>query len=242
MVRTRRRLISAFTLIELLVVIAIIAVLIALLLPAVQSAREAARRAACTNNLKQMGLAALNFEQTNSQLPPGYGPVPTLGGAGRANPKVLILQFLENSNTYNAFNLQWNLNIYEVTGANYTATGQVINSYVCPSDANTSKVGTAPAQAGYSSYMASTGGTAAQLQFNGIGVNAGDQESNSQFLGIFNVMLDANGNVTSKVTMASIVDGTSNTGLFAETKMSRYANVVYPAIYQGGIPYSPDVV
>jgi prepilin-type N-terminal cleavage/methylation domain-containing protein len=62
----------AFTLIELLVVIAIIAVLIALLLPAVQSAREAARRAACLNNLKQIGLAMLNFESSRQVLPPTW--------------------------------------------------------------------------------------------------------------------------------------------------------------------------
>jgi prepilin-type N-terminal cleavage/methylation domain-containing protein/prepilin-type processing-associated H-X9-DG protein len=231
----------AFTLIELLVVIAIIAVLIALLLPAVQSAREAARRAQCTNNLKQMALAALNFESSQSQLPPGFGPYPyASGGYGRANPKVLILQFLEGGNTFNAFNLAWDLNVYQAVGTNWTAMDQVVNSYVCPSDGNTAKLGTAPALAGYSSYVCSTGGTASP--FYG-GTTFAPEETNSTFLGIFNVQLNETApkpttfpttssnpywQVTSKVTMASIVDGTSNTGMFAETTMSPYPNQNYP--------------
>src|SRR5690606_38709681 len=61
-----------FTLVELLVVIAIIGVLVALLLPAVQAAREAARRAQCNSQMKQYGLAVLNYESARKELPPCY--------------------------------------------------------------------------------------------------------------------------------------------------------------------------
>lgn len=59
-----------FTLVELLVVIAIIGLLVGLLLPAVQAAREAARRMSCSNNIKNIALAVLNYESVNGTLPP----------------------------------------------------------------------------------------------------------------------------------------------------------------------------
>jgi prepilin-type N-terminal cleavage/methylation domain-containing protein/prepilin-type processing-associated H-X9-DG protein len=133
-----------FTLIELLVVITIIAVLIALLLPAVQAAREAARRAQCVNNLKQIALAAHNYESSTGSFPfgnrgaqmvyPGQSPCGFTPSGGFApighSCFVFILPYLEGSTNYNIFNV---VRPY-ASIANDTALRTKVSSYVCPSD------------------------------------------------------------------------------------------------------------
>ena len=104
----RRR---AFTLVELLVVIAIIGTLIGLLLPAVQAAREAARRSSCSNNMRQVGLAVLNFESTKQRLPAftdrnewtGRPGVTAVSGTSPGYSWIThCLPYMEETNLYNA--------------------------------------------------------------------------------------------------------------------------------------------
>jgi prepilin-type N-terminal cleavage/methylation domain-containing protein/prepilin-type processing-associated H-X9-DG protein len=128
---------GGFTLVELLVVIAIIGILVGLLLPAVQAAREAARRMQCSNNMKQLGLALLNYESTHKRFPPSVvvnlnvsstGNNVSWGVHGR------ILPYLEQGNLYNVvdLNIAWDnqLAIHELK----------IPTFICPSDARGNEI------------------------------------------------------------------------------------------------------
>jgi prepilin-type processing-associated H-X9-DG protein len=200
-----------------LVVIAIIAVLIALLLPAVQSAREAARRAQCTNNLKQITLAMMNYESSNGSFTWTQGTAftsyptinngqmpwdtPAATGAEYKTPSsfLLMLPYMEQTPTWNAFNFAFGFNTL-TNGGNAppaidicqgTAIIQVINSLICPSDNGK----------GRCSYRISNGTNWDWWSREpGAGAVVRAQPEGGQTIG----------------TIANITDGTSNTIMFFE--------------------------
>jgi prepilin-type N-terminal cleavage/methylation domain-containing protein/prepilin-type processing-associated H-X9-DG protein len=128
---------NAFTLVELLVVIAIISLLIALLLPAVQMARESARRSQCLNNLKQIGLALLNYEGTVKSFPSG-GLSTAAGGFGHSW-WVRILPYVEEEEFYDSFDQASSVTGFLGQGGNAanrdTARQQSFPWMFCPSTA-----------------------------------------------------------------------------------------------------------
>ena len=221
----RRR---GFTLIELLVVIAIIAVLIALLLPAVQAAREAARRSQCVNNLKQLGLAVMNYESSNGALPPTGTISPSgtpLQNIGNFGMKTRLLPFLEQQALFNTMNMTYNGEAPQ--GQNDTILTTQLNAFLCPSDANVPTLmytmfnGSGQKQVGYTSYPNNIGTIASN--------NGGVLDGPAYIMA---APLNATGAQGGTVTLAGIIDGTSNTVIFSEFIRGRADTVSTTGLHQ----------
>jgi prepilin-type N-terminal cleavage/methylation domain-containing protein len=122
---------TAFTLVELLVVIAIIGVLVALLLPAIQAAREAARRAQCQNNLKQLGLAVLNYDSNKGRFPPGSSAT-NIGITDRLK-STWTVDILPNMELP-ALQRLWDPTVDFSHAKNQRLRETIVPSHLCPSD------------------------------------------------------------------------------------------------------------
>lgn len=98
---------TGFTIVELLVVITIIAMLVGFLMPAVQGARESSRRAACANNLKQLGVAIHTFHESRRQLPTSNRP-PGITNAPRYSWATQVLPYIEQQNIFDEYDFSKN--------------------------------------------------------------------------------------------------------------------------------------
>lgn len=228
MLKKRRH---GFTLIELLVVIAIIAVLIALLLPAVQQAREAARRTQCKNNLKQLGLALHNYHDIANTFPPGWvydlnrSPAATALNAAGTNAvdcwgwQAFLLPQLDQTPLYNMINFNLGHDASTSTGNGYAACMTKLTAIRCPSDEGYGIVvatQTGPAYGGWSSYAgiagANTNPLSTAVPFLSVFIDgtaaAASPNTVSQMGGTFGA--------NSKVTIGTIMDGSSNTIVVGE--------------------------
>lgn len=208
-----------FTLVELLVVIAIIGVLVALLLPAVQAAREAARRMSCGNNMKQIGLAVHNFENTYTHLPRAKFVQPLQpSGSAPTGFSIQIMPFMEQGNIYD----RYNLNESYAGPNNQIVIKSKVPSFLCPSspagDTLVNPIGGAgpvPAVA----YPAGEGAAPSDYQpilkhwINTVGPGGDPGGLGPLFMG-------TNGSTTEtamlKPSLAQTTDGTSNTAMVAE--------------------------
>ena len=176
-------------------------VLVALLLPAVQKVRAAADRISCANNLKQIGLAVHNFHDDWSRFPPMYGGFKyDAQGNGTAGGPVTwwLLPYMEQGNWYNEAHGYVYSAVPEWPGGN--AAFQPIKSYLCPSD---------PSRDG-------------DTQAWGGGWAFGNYGANYQVFGKPDAGDDGN-DMEGRNSIATIVDGTSNTIMFAE-KYARCGN------------------
>ena len=204
-----------FTLIELLVVIAIIGVLVGLLLPAVQQAREAARRSACTNKLKQLQLAVLNYESVNKKFPAAgrshemYGIYQNTNASNRWGWIVHILPFTEQNNLHSTLISHIKATPGFRPWNSHTTTNTELADLHCPSDPNTSRFTNATSRA-RNSYHASRGD---------IFMESGHWQPRGPFILGYSGNWGGNAVKAQSMTIAKITDGLSNTIALGEVKI-----------------------
>ncbi len=204
---------NAFTLIELLVVIAIIAILIALLVPAVQKVREAAARTQCTNNLKQMGLAAHNYESNFSRLPAGAGPIDAANETNRASVQVIILPYIEQASLY----AQWDKTSDVLSSAtNATLRAQQVAIYLCPADSSSTIFSPPDGRSNYFGNLGNTAYVNASLLNPSVG--------GMFFYDVRSSSVPAVGLAPAQsLRLTDVTDGLSNTAMFSEVKRGNLA-------------------